>query len=551
MIPVLLLVAVELILKILGQGQPPDFFKPASQTGRIIPNPAFIERFYGRRTSAMPDYAEVLRSKPPGIRRVFVFGESAALGTPEPAFGFARQLQLMLDHLPGKARIEIINTAMRGIDSFVQRAIASECATLEPDVFLIYAGHNEMIGLHGADPFAKRLAYSRAWILGAEFVTRTRAGWLLSRVLRGGGGPRRAEQDAEVFHRHATDPGDWRRNKVRTNFRANLEFMCETGLKAGARVVLCTVASNVKSFPPVTPPVQGQQYPPPDAASPSEELATLELRLQASPRDAVLHYRRGTCLLKLGKTEDGLAALRLARDLDRIPVRAEGALNEITREVAAARASRGVVLVDLEREIEKESAECFHDHVHFNLRGDHAIASRLRLALEDVLGLPVSPSQKVDLEWIRARVAYTPVDEINVREAVLTLLRGAPFNRQWGQSERDRVLQLELLQLKQGLARAVVDRAERTHRQAIRDRPGDWRGPLRLGLLLQQVGRPAEAVEHVRGVVQQHPDWVPFRVELAGILFSAEDHAGAKAELALARSLDPGDVLLTRVAGAR
>ncbi|HRI12361.1 MAG TPA: hypothetical protein PLX89_05085, partial [Verrucomicrobiota bacterium] len=65
----------------------------------------------------MPRSARVQPSPSTNTLRILVFGESAALGDPEPAFGVCRFLEALLEaRLPGK-RIEVINTAITALNS--------------------------------------------------------------------------------------------------------------------------------------------------------------------------------------------------------------------------------------------------------------------------------------------------------------------------------------------------------------------------------------------------------------------------------------------------
>ncbi len=43
----------------------------------------------------------------------------------------------------------MINTAMSAVNSYVLKDVASEIAEQSPDAVLIYAGHNEYLGIFG------------------------------------------------------------------------------------------------------------------------------------------------------------------------------------------------------------------------------------------------------------------------------------------------------------------------------------------------------------------------------------------------------------------
>ena len=76
-----------------------------------------------------------LSAKPAGTVRIFVLGESAAMGTPDPSFNFGRILGVMLrEQYPGM-QFEVVNGAMTAINSYVTREIARDCAARQPDLF--------------------------------------------------------------------------------------------------------------------------------------------------------------------------------------------------------------------------------------------------------------------------------------------------------------------------------------------------------------------------------------------------------------------------------
>src|SRR5436190_6717033 len=88
--------------------------------------------------------------KPAGTYRIFILGESAALGDPRPAYGAGRYLQALLrERFPG-TELEVVCVAMTAINSHALVPIARECARHQGDVWLVYMGNNEMVGPFGA-----------------------------------------------------------------------------------------------------------------------------------------------------------------------------------------------------------------------------------------------------------------------------------------------------------------------------------------------------------------------------------------------------------------
>ena len=149
--PGLLLLALELILRLVGFGYDTDFFRPQTLNGRNVwvENRDFGKRFFPASMVRTPLPMVVERVKPAGVCRILVLGESAALGDPETAFSFSRMLEVLLaQQFPGR-RFEVINTGMTAINSHVIRAIAGEAHKLQADYWLVYAGNNEVVGPYG------------------------------------------------------------------------------------------------------------------------------------------------------------------------------------------------------------------------------------------------------------------------------------------------------------------------------------------------------------------------------------------------------------------
>src|SRR5689334_21640942 len=124
--PVILLLVVELALRALGFGHSTHFFLPATQAGRavLIENPDFGRSYFAPGLERAPQTLVLPARKETNTVRIFVFGESAALGDPEPAYGFARILEVMLGETLGGKHIEVINVAMTAINSHVVLDIA-------------------------------------------------------------------------------------------------------------------------------------------------------------------------------------------------------------------------------------------------------------------------------------------------------------------------------------------------------------------------------------------------------------------------------------------
>ena len=118
-LPLFLFLALELILRLFGYGYPVGFFLKGEVNGQAarIDNQQFSRRYFPPGLARSPQPALFPAVKAPGTMRIFILGESAAMGDPEPSFGFGRVLETMLrERWPGK-KIEVINTAVTAINS--------------------------------------------------------------------------------------------------------------------------------------------------------------------------------------------------------------------------------------------------------------------------------------------------------------------------------------------------------------------------------------------------------------------------------------------------
>src|SRR5947208_9832557 len=182
--PVFLLGALELALRVIGYGYPTSFFIKTDDGHHYTANRSFGWRFFPRETSTAPHPFLMPVQKDPGTLRIFILGEAAALGTPAPPFGFGRILEVMLRRQFPERQFEIINAAMRGIDSNIVLPIARECAQHQPDLFIVYMGNNEAIGLYAPEPGSRNLTSRLKLLRAIQHARATKVYQLLESLIR-------------------------------------------------------------------------------------------------------------------------------------------------------------------------------------------------------------------------------------------------------------------------------------------------------------------------------------------------------------------------------
>jgi hypothetical protein len=179
----LLLGGLELGLRVAGYGASPHFFRRVRTAGGETvwrENRDALAAFFPGTLARRPQPLRLPEKKAAGTRRIFILGSSAAMGDPEPSFSLARVLEVMLRQAYPQQRFEVVNAAVTAINSHLVRDIAADCAQLEPDLFIVYEGNNEVIGPFGPAGVLAPFLRSEAAIRFAVWLKGTRTGQLLS-----------------------------------------------------------------------------------------------------------------------------------------------------------------------------------------------------------------------------------------------------------------------------------------------------------------------------------------------------------------------------------
>src|SRR5207248_1216245 len=96
---------------------------------------------------------------------------------------------------PGRS-VEVVNTALTAVSSYVLLDQAREIVALHPDAVLIYAGHNEYYGVLGAVS-AGALGHWRPAVLAYLALRRLRTVQLAERLVAAGSGAVRPRATAD------------------------------------------------------------------------------------------------------------------------------------------------------------------------------------------------------------------------------------------------------------------------------------------------------------------------------------------------------------------
>ena len=157
-IPFIILLLLELALRLISFGNEYPLFIEKKITAShsavyLQPNPKVINRYFSDEKLApnvSPDTVYFKKEKSKNSFRIFIQGGSTAAGFPYGRWGSLQgMLEQRFKRLYPNKEIEIINTAMAAVNSYTLLDFVDEIIEQQPDLVLIYAGHNEYLGIMG------------------------------------------------------------------------------------------------------------------------------------------------------------------------------------------------------------------------------------------------------------------------------------------------------------------------------------------------------------------------------------------------------------------
>jgi tetratricopeptide (TPR) repeat protein len=535
-VPVCVLLLTEGVLRVMGFGHPTTFFVRQEIGGKtvLVENTWFGHRFFPSSLARSPSPVVMTAEKPPGTFRIFLFGESAALGDPRPAFGMGRYLQALLEARAPGLKTEVVCVAMTAINSHAILPLAQECARYQGDLWVIYAGNNEMSGPFGANTAwgtqAPPLWLARM-VLQAQ---RTRIGQAVVRLrekLSSADSPAQAWGGLKMFREHQLNPADQRKGRIYYNFQRNLEDIVGTGIRARVPMVLCSVASNLRDFPPFaslpaepTDPSVRPEWEQALKLAQSQvqaqnwvaALTNLQAAIRLNPDAAEPHFLFGLCALAQNSYDLARESLIKARDLDALPFRADSRINAIIHEVAQRHQAQHVSFVDATTVLSSTppvgipGTDCFYEHVHLNFDGNYRIA--LALADRVLPVMPASANVRPESSWASSeacaqRLALTDWNRLTVYEEIGRRLADAPYTNQFNHAQRMAGLMREYGRIRGRCQPAAAAAARDRYESSVRLYPDDHWLHHNYAEFLKAVGELALAtaeMEKVRDLTPQH-----------------------------------------------
>ncbi len=452
LLPLLLLGALELGVRAAGVVEETPLFVPHPEYPEyLMANREVIGRFFAR-PDLGPDVSvetSFFRARrDPASFRIAIQGGSSAAGFP---YGYgaspAGMLEQRLRRNWPEREIEIVNTAMAAVNSYTLLDFADEIIATEPDAVLIYAGHNEFLGVFGVGS-----AYSSGQSRHLTNLVLWLRNFHLYRALEGAlaGEPEAATgeggDDTTLMATVAREKSIPRASSLyeqgTAQFRGNLSALLERYRRAGIPVFVASLVSNERDQPPfvsgLEPGTDGDAWEADlqrarqalEAGQAAEAVTGLRELAERDGEHAMVRYLLARALLADGQVQAAAERFREARDLDQLRFRAPGAFNDVIRELSK---THGAHFVDVEAAFRARSPDGIvgHDliteHLHPNVDGYFVLADAFFRALQEK-GLPGAGVRGADMEQARGEIPLTRSEEIIGEHKLRRLMSNWPFS---------------------------------------------------------------------------------------------------------------------------
>ncbi len=431
-------------------------------------NPEVSKRYFASHNVGIPQpYEELFEvHKSAKTLRIFCLGESTMYGYPYPSNATApRFLRDRLEAMFPERTIEVVNLGIPAVSSAVVLDLLKEALDYQPDLIVIYSGHNEFYGTYGVASteylaqnkqfldFYMQLRRLKVFQLARNIVLSTKA------LLASQEPTTRRSTFLERMVEDKYIPFDSPKYVMaRRLFEANVREMVSVTKRAGVPIYFSTLVSNWKDLPPF---ISSSSSGIPDSVNRSrealyqqglrlqqigkmEEAAGLferSLALDTARADTYFHLAQ--CLLRLHKPAEARTDFLKAKDLDVLRFRASSEFNEVIRRVGTL---PGAGLVDLEKVFAENSPdgilgdELITEHLHPNERGYFLMGKAFARSIRDAdvfrrQGWSEAVPEPAD-DTLLSRAGVTDLDIASANIRVQILKSAWPFTeREVGNSQ--------------------------------------------------------------------------------------------------------------------
>lgn len=404
-----IVIAFEFLLRIVGLGTSGAYVDP--YVGFSSTRPLFVlneakDRFYipkSRQTFFCPESFASVKTK--DEFRIFCLGGSTVQGRPYAIeTSFTTWLELALHAADPSRKWNAINCGGVSYASYRLVPIMEEVLAYEPDLLVVYTGHNEFL----EDRTYSEVRQTPAWqmaiherLISLRIYGLARSAALASGIIQNesvAGRPTLTEEvDALLDYQGGLEtyhPDEKWKQGVVAHFESNLRRMTRIARNARVPMILVNPVSNMRDTPPFKcelpsdmPADQRASFGKSWNAAKAIDWNQLDAKVQQiksclekESRFADAHFLLAKCREAQERYGDAYAAYLRAKDEDVCPLRILESMHDIIHRVAG---QSGIPLVDVRSHFEQVAEygipgdDELIDHVHPRIEGHQQIAEIL------------------------------------------------------------------------------------------------------------------------------------------------------------------------------
>lgn len=434
-IPVLFFLLLEAGLRIFNYGKDDSVWVDISKDMEIL-NPELGYRYFFT-TKNLPFSVEsfIYKEKKEGSFRVFVLGASSAAGYPYlSSASFSKFIRKKLEILYPEKVIEVANFSMSAINSYTIRDLMPELLKKEPDLILIYLGHNEYYGALGVGSL-ESFGSSRFIVNTALWLNKFKTVELIRNVVKElsrlffsedkiTGGTMMAQLAKDKLIEYNSDIYLDGINQFEGNLR-DIFSMCK---EVNVPVIASTVACNLKDQKPFVS-VKDSEYPPADQIF--FDATTKLLTGESDSAKGLFIFAKELDALRFRAPEEiNKTIIRLCNEFNYLSIKSDSLLNEDSQ--------NGIVGDNL-----------MTDHLHPTVKGYQLIGNLFFNAMKKKGYLPTNEPSDLDENTtdslVTAYYNFTPLDSTIADFRIKILKNDWPYINEGKQVPRNKLIRLSTL----------------------------------------------------------------------------------------------------------
>jgi len=453
-IPVLFFLLLEGLLRAVGFGHNNELFisNPANKQ-YLLPQPEIMNRYFpfsSNKPQVTMDTDFFLKDKPSEEIRIFVQGGSTAAGFPYGlGASFAGLLEQRFRRSLPQHQVEVVNTAMSAVNSFTLLDLADEIIEQSPDAVFIYAGHNEFLGILGANAnFTHSNSY---WLTRLKLALKDLrlfqlTQWLYAQIqtnsapentsAQNGFREQRATMMAQVASNQSIAYNSKSYKAGIEQFERNLNALLAKYQSADIPVFISSIASNYqhqKPFSSVSTNQKTSQLLQELATAPNADAVQQASKIIMQSESANAHFEFASIALKAQLPNVAKNHFEWAIKYDLLKFRAPTEMNTLIRQVAARHKA---IYVDGLAELEARSTNkivgnnFMLEHLHPNLQGYFVLANAFYQSFAqnlNILDLKKDEFAFVAIEQAWSKRLVLPSEEYYGFATVKQLMADYPF----------------------------------------------------------------------------------------------------------------------------